>query len=133
MTRRRSYGSGYGKGTHEKPGIEFFLEKYGVEFHDRDGWQPIRCPNPDHDDYAASASASLGEGKWKCHGCGAEAGDVYSLVMTAEQVPFVEAKRIVHDALPNGEREVPPEEASRATRPRFLRVAPARLRGSGHY
>lgn len=139
---RRQYGSGYGKAVDSKPDIRLFLDRYNVDYNETNGWQPVRCPNPDHVDLQASCSLSLGEQKMKCHSC-EFSGDVYDLIGTVLDFDYQASRRIAESVV--AERGGPdargtagePSEylpGGSSTRPRFRRTAPARLRREhGHY
>ena len=68
------------------------LEHYGFELPaQKRGWITVRCAF--HGDRVKSARLNIDNGGFRCFGCDM-AGDVYSIIMKKEGVPFNEAKQI---------------------------------------
>ena len=68
------------------------LEHYGFELPEKKrGWITVRCAF--HGDRVKSARLNIDNGGFRCFGCDM-AGDVYSIIMKKEGVPFNEAKQI---------------------------------------
>ena len=74
--------------------IEGVLDKFEVDYKDKDGNQQVLCPF--HEDTTASASVNLGEGLFKCFTCGVQ-GDAIELLRTQEGMEFADAKRVAQE------------------------------------
>jgi DNA primase len=69
------------------------LDRYGVQYGYRLGWQAVRCPNRMvHDDQHPSAGVNLTEGAFVCHTCGLK-GDAFAVLMELEGIDFPTALR----------------------------------------
>lgn len=62
------------------------LEHYGVTVKDVSGWQPIKCPHPNHEDRHASASCRLDIDAVVCFGCDLKTVGSVTLVQKIEGV-----------------------------------------------
>lgn len=73
----------------------------------RGGWQPIRCPHPDHDDRHPSASLNTILGRVVCLACGLNE-DAPGLLQVVEGLTYPEARRLAEE-LDGGPRDTTPD------------------------